>query len=573
MATTNSIDDSQLYEVPPVTLPDSLLQTILSANVAQLDYIHTFLRLAMLQVSRQRNTFAIATCLPHEVLLLIFEHAVGVKDSTILRVLSQVCGRWRAIVLQDPLLWRKALNFADGRKWVGEVVMRTKEVPLWIGINQYDFTEDYGDNIIPNVTLVTGSHFSRCAIFDIEGHSGEIEEILESVNTNYGAPLLRSLSIRNISCSIREHVVNIPDRLLKTSMPRLTSLRLGRCTFSWDAIHAGIASHSHSLTSLCISNVHDASSATTLSELSHILEFFPLLKDLRLQDAISMTAGDHGVTEVTLQCLSSLHIRSSIDTCTAFLAIICAPSLVDLAVNVNATLEPSPDDVHELMTSIQLVAPSHLVCTNLDIAHNCGCLIIRLGHGWTPKPIVEVTLRDWAPQLLGDCFPEVITSMVAIQPLRNVQELYVSLPYSVERQIATETWGHFFSHINRVSHIRLGAQPPALLLRALYLDAHVAHLQRSDESHLLLPSLVEISLTPIYEYRVFVDMIVDLRASVAGLLTTKTLLQQCADEGFADLDAIHDQIVAWATNPGDTAIPDWVVRVVEDESSIDDFED
>ncbi|KAI6024584.1 hypothetical protein BKA83DRAFT_4491384 [Pisolithus microcarpus] len=137
--------------------------------------------------------------------------------------------------------------------------------------------------------------------------------------------------------------------------------------------------------------------------------------------------------------------------------------------------------------------------------------------------------------------------MVVIQPLRNVQELYVSLPYS--------------------------AQPPALLLRALYLDAHVAHLQRSDESHLLLPSLVEISLTPIYEYRVFVDMIVDLRASVAGLLTTKTLLQQCADEGFADLDAIHDQIVAWATNPGDTAIPDWVVRVVEDESSIDDFED
>ncbi|KAI5984178.1 hypothetical protein EDD15DRAFT_2375569 [Pisolithus albus] len=573
MATTNSIADSQLYEVPPVTLPDELLRTILLANVAQLDYIHTFLRLAMLHVSRQRNTFAVAACLPPEVLLLIFEHVVGVKDSTILRVLSQVCGRWRAIVLEDPLLWRKALNFTGGHKWVGEVVMRTKKVPLWIGINQYDFTEDYGENIIPNVNLVTGKHFSRCAIFDIEGHSGEIEEILESVNTNYGAPLLRSLSIRNISCSVQEHVVNVPDRLLKTSMPRLTSLRLERCAFSWDAIHTGIASHSHSLKSLCISNVCDTTPATTLSELSLILEFFPLLEDLRLQDAISTMAGDNGTTEVALQRLSSLHIWSSIDTCTAFLAIVCAPSLVDLAVDVNATPEPSPGGVHELMTSIQLVVPSHLVCTSLDIAHNSGCLIIWLGHGRAPKPFVEVTLRDWAPRLLGDRFPDVITSMVVIQPLRSVQEFYVSLPYSVERQVAAETWRHFFSHINRVSHIHLGNRPPALLLRALYLDAHMAHLQRSDEPHLLLPSLAKISLTPIYEYRVFVDMIVDLRASAAGLLTTRTLLQQCADEGFADLDAIHNQIVAWATNAGDTAVPDWVTRVVEDESSIGDFED
>ncbi|KAI5987726.1 hypothetical protein EDD15DRAFT_2372109 [Pisolithus albus] len=575
MAMANSIDGGLPHEVPPTTLPPEFLRTVLSSNAVELDYIHAFLRHAMLQVSRRRNTFAIAACLPYDVLFLIFDHAVGMKDSTALRVLSQVCGRWRAVVLEDSLLWHKALNLMGGRKWVREVMRRTKEVPLWINVNRYDFTEDYGENIVPNVSLVIGNDFSRCAILDIEGHSGEVKEVLDSVNTDYGAPLLHSLLIRNISCPVQEYIVNIPDRLFRIPMPRLTSLCLERCAFSWDALHTGIASHSHSLTSLCISNVHDDTLATTPFRLSLILQSFPLLKDLRLRDAIVVTASDHEIAAVTLQSLSSLHIQSSIGACAAFLAAICVPSLVDLMVDVNAAPESSPGDVNELMTSIQLAARSCLAYTSVDIAHHPGYFVIRLGRARAPARFIEVTLRNSSRQELGDRFLEIITSMVVIQPLRRVQELCVSVPYSVEGQVEgqvmTETWRHFFHHINMISHIHLGTQPPALLLHTLYQDAYMAaHLQRSNELRLLLPSLAQVSLPPIYEYRVFVDMILDLRASLGGLLMTEALLQQCADvESFSDLDVVRSQIMAWAVDPGHN-IPDWVENDVEDEGSIDD---
>ncbi|KAI6094297.1 hypothetical protein F5141DRAFT_1070020 [Pisolithus sp. B1] len=368
-----SIDNSQWHQVPLVTLPDALLQTVLSANVAKLDYIHAFLRLAMLH------------------------------DSTVLRVLNQVCGRWQAIVLEDPLLWHKMLNLTGGQKWVREVVMQTKDMPLWVHINQYDFTEDYGKNIMPNVNLVTSNHFSRCAIFDIKGHSGKVEEILEAVNTDYGAPLIHSLSIQNISCSVQEHLVNIPDRLLKTMMP-------------------------------CLTLLHNVTLAMMLLQLSLILQSFPLLTDLQLQDVITVMAGNLGTTLVALQGLSSLHIWSSIDACTIFLGTICAPSLVDLVVDVNTAPQPSPSDIQELMTR-------------------------------------------------------------------------------------------------------------------------------------------KVTLTLIYKYRVFVDMILDLHVSIAGLPTTEALLQQCAHESFSDLDVIHNQIMAWAISLGDTDILDWVTKVVEDEGSIDDILD
>ncbi|KIO05588.1 hypothetical protein M404DRAFT_999726, partial [Pisolithus tinctorius Marx 270] len=571
--TTNSVDDIQLHEGQLVTLPDAFLEAILSANPVELDYIRTFLRLALLQVSHQCNTFAIAACLPQDVLLLIFEHAVELKSSTFPRVLSQVCRRWRAIILEDPLLWRNALNFTDPCKWSCEVLTQTKEVPLWIYVNQHDFTEDYGENITLNASLVTGNHFSRCAILDLEGHSGEIEEILESINTDDGAPLLHLLSIRNISCSIREHLSNVPDRLLKTSMPRLKSLCLERCVFSWDAIHNGIASQSRFLTSLCISNVHDVTLATTLSQLYLVLQSFPLLQHLQLQDAIVVTTSDHGITPVTLHDLSSLRIRTSIDACTVFLAVIHMPSLIDLVVIANAVPESSPGCIGELMAGIQVTAPCSSY-RSLGIVHNRGCLAVQLGHGRASKPVVEMVFRNWARQLPGDHFSEIVTNMKVIQSLRSMQELHVSLPYSVEGQIAPDAWKQFFRHFDRISDIHLGAQPPALLLRTLYQDAHTARLECSGGSLLLLPSLVQISSTPICGFRVFVNMIAELRASMVDSPATRALLQQCANDRYSDLDAVRHQIIAWASSAGDADIPEWVTMVesLEDESSIGDVE-
>ncbi|KAI6095262.1 hypothetical protein F5141DRAFT_1068513, partial [Pisolithus sp. B1] len=264
-----SIDNSQWHQVPLVTLPDALLQNSLVSKCGQT---------------------GLYTCIPEAC-----NAPLGIKDSTVLRVLNQVCGRWQAIVLEDPLLWHKMLNLTGGQKWVREVVMQTKDMPLWVHINQYDFTEDYGKNIMPNVILSPVTTSPDVPSLTSRGTVAKLKEILEAVNTDYGAPLIHSLSIQNISCSVQEHLVNIPDRLLKTMMP-------------W----------------------HNVTLAMMLLQLSLILPVLSTLADLQLQDVITVMAGNLGTTLVALQGLSSLHIWSSIDACTIFLGTICAPSLVTL---------------------------------------------------------------------------------------------------------------------------------------------------------------------------------------------------------------------------------------------------
>ncbi|KIN97568.1 hypothetical protein M404DRAFT_890946 [Pisolithus tinctorius Marx 270] len=69
-------------------------------------------------------------------------------------------------------------------------------------------------------------------------------------------------------------------------------------------------------------------------------------------------------------------------------------------------------------------------------------------------------------------------------------------------------------------------------------------------------------------------MIAELRASMVDSPATRALLHQCANDRYSDLDAVHHQIIAWASNMGDADIPEWVTMVesLEDESSVGDVE-
>ncbi|KAI5992858.1 hypothetical protein EDC04DRAFT_2910995 [Pisolithus marmoratus] len=207
-----------LYDITtysPVTLSEEFLWMISVADPEELDEILRQLHSAIVYASQWRNDFVLAARLPGDVLLLIFEHASPDRDTRMLRTLSQVCRRWRSIIIQAPLLWRKALNLADRSTWFAEVLRRTQAVPLEVF---FDTAEDYTGYAIPNLTTVMANNLQRCASLHIEGYGDDIEEVLGSDITADEVPLLLQLSIHNISC-FHDGEANIPDSLLSILAP------------------------------------------------------------------------------------------------------------------------------------------------------------------------------------------------------------------------------------------------------------------------------------------------------------------------------------------------------------------
>ncbi|KAI6004549.1 hypothetical protein EDC04DRAFT_2611638 [Pisolithus marmoratus] len=114
----------------PVAISDEFHYLVMVADAEELDEILQWLRSVVVCTSQWCNTFAPAVCLPEDMLLLIFEHALPDRDTRMLRTLSQVCHGWQSVILQAPLLWRKALNLTDGSTWFAEVLRRTQAAPL-----------------------------------------------------------------------------------------------------------------------------------------------------------------------------------------------------------------------------------------------------------------------------------------------------------------------------------------------------------------------------------------------------------------------------------------------------------
>ncbi|KAI6038472.1 hypothetical protein EDC04DRAFT_2603926 [Pisolithus marmoratus] len=189
-----------LYDTPTfslATLNEEFAWIIAAANAEELDQMLQVFHSAIVCISQWCNTLALVACLPGDILLLVFEHALPDRDTHMLRSLSQAL-----------LLWHKALNLADRSTWFSEVLRQTCTVPLEVF---FDIVEDYTSYAIPNLTAVMIDNIWRCSATTIV----QLLLVLELL------PNLKDLSLQNSLVS-GEMDGNVPFH--KVLLSQLTSL-------------------------------------------------------------------------------------------------------------------------------------------------------------------------------------------------------------------------------------------------------------------------------------------------------------------------------------------------------------
>ncbi|KIO03551.1 hypothetical protein M404DRAFT_27156 [Pisolithus tinctorius Marx 270] len=565
-----------LYDTPtssPVTLSEEFHCMLAVADAEELDQMLQRLRSAIVYTSQWRNSFALAVRLPGDVLYLIFEHATPDRDTHMLRTLSQVCRRWRSIILQAPLLWRKAFNIADGSIWFSEVLRRTQIVPLEVF---FDIAEDYTGYAIPNLTTILIDDFRRCASLHIEGYGDDIEEILSSNITTNEVPFMRCLSIHNIS-SPHNGEVEIPDSILSILAPRLISLHLEGCKFNWDVVRTRLAPHSPLLSSLRIRNFHFQSPATVWQLLS-VLESLPNLKECRLQN--SFIGGEMDWTaylrKVHLPHLASLVFESSTAAGAKLLAALELPSLSKLEAVVDVGRLAT--DVHQFMEGVQLATCRMERLPFLYIHYAHGRLIFQSNH-YHRFPRLQVTFRNWAlrnPTISDNHLVDLIRGIADVAALQRTQELKVSLPISIEQYLAPDAWAYFLRRLKEISLISFGTHTPLFLIRTLFLDARHSYDNMEVQSR-LLPSLEQICLPSIPELEVLIHILADARSQIGTPLTISTISRnrpRISRREVQSIEVVHEMMLEWLTNlvvhsaPGDSM---WLVDDESDES--DEFDE
>ncbi|KAI6098653.1 hypothetical protein EDD16DRAFT_1718459 [Pisolithus croceorrhizus] len=499
-----------LSDIPmfsPVTLSEEFLWRIVVVDPEELDEILQQLHSALVYASQWHNTFTPAACLPGDVLLVIFEHALPDRDTCMLRILSQVCRRWWSIIMQAPLLWHKALNLADRSTWFAEVLRRTQAVPLEVF---FDIAEDYTGYAIPNLTTIMTKNLQRCVSLHIEGYGDDIEEILGSDVTADEVPLLLQLPIHNISC-LHDGKANIPDSILSILAPRLMSLHF------------------------------------------EVLELLPNLKDLQLQNSFISREMDRDAhpCKVLLTQLTSLIFELSAVAGAVFLTALELPSLVRLEVTVN--VGQLSTNIFQFMGGVQLATSKMPHLPSLYIYYGHHLLIFHSNH-FCCFTRLQVTFKNWAldnPTASDTHFTDLIRGIADVVVLWRMQELKVSPPISIEWCLALDAWTYFLCHLKTILHISFGAHAPVFLIRTLLLDACRIYEGMQAQSR-LLPSLEHIALPSIPGLQVLVDVLADARSWVGILFGISTSLQArphmlpCTGQ---PIEVVCQMVLDWLADP------------------------
>ncbi|KAI6006116.1 hypothetical protein EDD15DRAFT_2359260 [Pisolithus albus] len=509
-----------LYCIPgssPVTLSEEFLWTVAVADADEIDQMLQMLRAATVYASQWRNSFAPAARLPGDVLLLIFEHVLPGRHTCVLRTLSQVCRRWRLTILQAPLLWHKALNLADRTMWFSEVLRRTRTVPLEFF---FDIAEDYTGYAIPNLTTVMNDHFWRCVSLHIEGYKEDIEEIVDSCITMDKAPLLRRLSIHNISCSLpstRDGEAEIPDTFLSVLAPQLVSLHMEGCAFNWNIVCSRLAPHSPLLSSLCVRNFRIQSAATVVQLLS-LLESFPSLKDLRLQNSFFSSEADRNARphKVVLSQLTSLVFESSTVAGAMLLAALELPSLTKLEVTID-------DGSSSLPLYLLWTPPSH--------------------HALEPSSPLSYVADDI--QELG--------------PSRPLLYLTPASPILLEASQMLQCYW-------KTQDLKYSSY--ALLLLDAFRDNEGIQVRSR-----LLPSLKQISLPSIPKLKILIDILADARSQVGIPLAVSTISRVRPRHTGPPPEVVREIVRDWIADPMVHSIPGDSTWFVDDEGTDSDEAD
>ncbi|KAI6142775.1 hypothetical protein BKA82DRAFT_9128 [Pisolithus tinctorius] len=477
--------------------------------------------------------------MPEDIMVRIFfEVAVQSGDST-LRAASHVCQHWRAILLQAPLVWREALNFTVGHRWLQAILGRTSTLPLRVHIRSEDVMHDTGELILTNLPTIA-NHFWRIKEFHLEAPYPYSYEFFRHVTPGYqGVPLLQSLSLCSSDLDDTLDGSELPLQPLMIAGPLLQRLVLDNCFLRWDVLESTL-DLSRNLSVIHILNTGDSDipCSLPLSKFLAILALLSSLRELRLCNAFMPGAEEVNSDKITLAELRTLQFESgSMTSCSRFLNAVQTPALVEL--DVGNILESYPAEFPEFMTGIKNVAPSgpYDVLTTL------------YQHGRLWIMLTSVTRDDFCHVQIDclsthhDFLSPIYITLADMPSLHDIEQLEISLTPEVHVMVTSTMWSYLFRRLNGVFFLGLGKFPPRSVLQCLYDNAQdAAQAQRQGQDiEIYLPSLENIFIAPFSGLHSLVNTICVLRSAVGA--PTDTYLTSGVDN--RGLENLCERIGAW----------------------------
>ncbi|KAG6833352.1 hypothetical protein H0H87_008528 [Tephrocybe sp. NHM501043] len=236
------------------------------------------LKSSILALRTRYNSLSQIARLPDELLAKIFTWNLSMqrKDDAIPWIkVARVCTWWRRVALNCPHLW--SFIRKRGTKWLTQIVLpRSGDVPLHINVILFRRQSWEGLwAVLNDIHRVRELKFE-----DDESAPVRVEKLLASFTS--AAPLLESFKF---DASRRTVMHELPENLFGGTAPKLTTLKLSRCTIPTSC------SFIPQLTRLVLEHF-DLENGLSLSQLLTILVRAPNLEKLKLKDPCRLTETD-----------------------------------------------------------------------------------------------------------------------------------------------------------------------------------------------------------------------------------------------------------------------------------------
>ena len=283
--------------------------------------------------SGSMSQFAIPTIsdLPPEILSLIFLFNTTVKsfyevnhdkipqDTT--RYTSQVCRQWRFLVLENPVIWSRVIDFTRGSHlWTEELLKRASNCPLTLVSRYRPLSLD--------ILARELEHVSRFGRYD--GDITAETRLLVLDKFQQPAPYLEELRLRGSSRT----QYKLPATIFSGNAPRLRQLWLQLCSFDDDLPYLAQLTHL-SISQVSLRNRQPKKWLNTLSRMK-------FLTDLELK---GVYIGIESHADVHLPNLKKISLTASLRECSAFLSSLILQPTCSMRVTAQNSLPGTDLDV------------------------------------------------------------------------------------------------------------------------------------------------------------------------------------------------------------------------------------
>ncbi|KAG1849379.1 hypothetical protein C8R48DRAFT_677096 [Suillus tomentosus] len=293
-------------------------------------------------LNEELNTFSLIFRLPTELLLNVMYFVAQDEDGLeSLIACSRVCRVLRAITIQSPRLWYHAMDMGAPENCVLIALARSHPHHLRISV---DLPHQFNSVKLLNhelnlLHIMKSMHRIKSLNLNLVLPQFLHQVLIKFPNSSH--------SLEYLAIGAVAGTAHVPDVVFALDAPRLQSLRITCCTFSWDALRF------HNLLELRIFDAPKHPGVKpSLSMLLNMLSSLPLLKVVVLHNVLSDLDYIFGTDlPLVLPALETLEIEALSPDCTLFLSSIDTPSLISLKIIEEIT--EFADPIQDLFESIR----------------------------------------------------------------------------------------------------------------------------------------------------------------------------------------------------------------------------